>query len=77
MLFQELRQDIENVSSQIRDLHSKTSKKLTELGQTLPPESGEKLANVELLAEKTVSDLEDKESEHKRAKNIRYEFQVK
>ena len=74
---QELRHDIEICSSQIRELHSSTRKKLSDLNQTLPPDTGEKLANVELIAEKTLTDLEDKESEHKTAKNVRYEFQAR
>merc|ERR1712029_1107396 len=72
----DLRQDIETVSSQIRELHTSTRKKLTELGQSLPSDTADKLANVELLAEQKLTNLEDRESEHKRAKNIRYEFQV-
>jgi len=72
----ELRHDIEICSSQIRELHSTTRKKLSDLNQSLPPDTGDKLANVELIAEKTLTDLEDKESEHKTAKNVRYEFQV-
>ena len=74
---QELRHDIEICSSQIRELHSGTRNKLSELSQSLPPDTGDKLANVELMAEKTLADLEDKEAEHKRAKNVRYEFQVR
>ena len=74
---QELRHDIEICSSQIRELHSTTRKKLSDLNQSLPPDTGDKLANVELIAEKTLTDLEDKESEHKTAKNVRYEFQVR
>ena len=74
---QELRHDIEICSSQIRELHSGTRNKLSELSQSLPPDTGDKLANVELMAEKTLTDLEDKEAEHKRAKNVRYEFQVR
>ena len=73
---QELRQDIETVTSQIRELHSSTRRQLTELGQTLPPATGDKLAGVELVAEKTQAELEESEVEHKRARNIRYEFQV-
>merc|ERR1719282_1955807 len=72
----DLRQDIEAVSSQIRELHTSTRKKLTELGQSLPSDTADKLANIELLAEQKLTNLEDRESEHKRAKNIRYEFQV-
>lgn len=72
----ELRHDIEICSSQIRELHSTTRKKLSDLNQSLPPDTRDKLANVELIAEKTLTDLEDKESEHKTAKNVRYEFQV-
>ena len=75
--FQELRHDIEICSSQIRELHSSTRKKLSDLNQTLPPDTAERLANVELIAEKTLTDLEDKESEHKTAKNVRYEFQAR
>merc|ERR1712025_302079 len=72
----DLRQDIETVSSQIRELHTSTRKKLSELGQSLPSDTADKLANVELLAEQKLTNLEDRESEHKRAKNIRFEFQV-
>merc|ERR1719150_2177403 len=72
----ELRHDIEICSSQIRQLHSNTRTTLDELSHSLPPDTGDKLANVELMAEKTLTDLEDKESEHKTAKNVRYEFQV-
>merc|ERR1712012_849772 len=72
----DLRQDIETVSSQIRELHTGTRKKLSELGQSLPSDTADKLANVELVAEQKLANLEDRESEHKRAKNIRYEFQV-
>ena len=50
---------------------------MSDLNQTLPPDTGDKLANVELMAEKTLTDLEDKESEHKTAKNVRYEFQAR
>ena len=46
------------------------------LVQALPPDTGDKLASVELQAEKTAADLEDQETEHKKAKNVRYEFQV-
>ena len=72
-----MRQDIETVSSQIRELHTSTRKKLSELGQSLPSDTADKLANIELLAEQKITNLEDRESEHKRAKNIRYEFQVR
>jgi len=72
----ELRNDIEATSSTVRELHNTTRKKLTDLGQSLPPEVADKLANVELLAEKSLSDLEEYETEHKRAKNVRYDFQV-
>merc|ERR1712029_831769 len=72
----DLRQDIETVSSQIRELHTSTRKKLSELGQSLPSDTADKLANIELLAEQKITNLEDRESEHKRSKNIRYEFQV-
>ena len=64
------------MSSQVRELLSDTRRKLSDRGQSLPPDTGDKLSNVELLAEKTQADLEDQETEHKKAKNVRYEFQV-
>ena len=60
----------------MRELLTNTRRSLSELGQTLPPDTGDKLASVELQAEKTAADLEDQETEHKKAKNVRYEFQV-
>merc|ERR1719309_612887 len=72
----ELRSDIETCSSLSRELHHSTRKKLTDLGQSLPPDTGDKLANIELMAEKSLTDLEECESEHKRARNVRYDFQV-
>ena len=72
----ELRSDIETCSSLSRELHHTTRKKLTDLGQSLPPDTGDKLANIELMAEKSLTDLEECESEHKRARNVRYDFQV-
>ena len=75
-LDQDLRQDIEAVSTQVRELLTSTRRSLSELGQALPPDTGDKLASVELQAEKTAADLEDQETEHKKAKNVRYEFQV-
>ena len=47
------------------------------MNDSLPPDTVEKLTNVELLAEKTITDLDERESEHKKAKNVRYELQVK
>ena len=64
------------MSTQVRELLSSTRKSLTELGQALPPDTSDKLASVELQAEKTQAELEDIETEHKKAKNVRYEFQV-
>ena len=37
----------------------------------------EKLSTTELTAEKLVQQLEDMEAEHKRARTVRYEFQVR
>ena len=73
---QELRQEIESVSTQVRELLTSTRRTLSELGQALPPDTSDKLASVELQAEKTQAELEDTETEHKKAKNVRYEFQV-
>ena len=64
------------MSTQVRELLSSTRRTLTELGQALPPDTSDKLASVELQAEKTQAELEDIETEHKKAKNVRYEFQV-
>jgi len=72
----ELRSDIEACSSLARELHHTTRKKLSDLGQSLPPDTGDKLANIELMAEKSLTDLEECETEHKRARNVRYDFQV-
>jgi len=72
----ELRSDIETCSSLARELHLTTRKKLSDLGQSLPPDTGDKLANIELMAEKSLTDLEECETEHKRARNVRYDFQV-
>ena len=60
----------------MRELLTNTRRSLSELGQALPPDTSDKLASVELQAEKTAADLEDQETEHKKAKNVRYEFQV-
>ena len=60
----------------MRELLTNTRWSLSELGQALPPDTSDKLASVELQAEKTAADLEDQETEHKKAKNVRYEFQV-
>ena len=49
---------------------------MTDLGQMLPPSCQTQLSNTELTAEKLLQQLEELESEHKRAKTVRYEFQV-
>ena len=48
-----------------------------DLGQSLPPDTGAKLANLELGAEQAVASLGEAEQEHKRARTVRYDFQVK
>ena len=75
-LLQELRGDLEHCSAQVRELHSSSRRKQQELGQSLPPDTAAKLANTELMAEKALGELEESEKEHKRAKTVRYEFQV-
>ena len=47
-----------------------------DLGQSLPPDTGTKLANLELGAEQAVASLGEAEQEHKRARTVRYDFQV-
>ena len=47
-----------------------------DLGQSLPPDTGAKLANLELGAEQAVASLGEAEQEHKRARTVRYDFQV-
>ena len=48
-----------------------------DLGQSLPPDTGDKLANLELGAEQAVASLGEAEQEHKRARTVRYDFQVR
>ena len=48
-----------------------------DLGQSLPPDTGAKLAQLELGAEQCVAGLGEQEQEHKRARTVRYEFQVR
>ena len=47
-----------------------------DLGQSLPPDTGTTLANLELGAEQAVASLGEAEQEHKRARTVRYDFQV-
>jgi len=47
-----------------------------DLGQSLPPDTAAKLAGVELGAEQCVHSLAEVETEHKRARTVRYDFQV-
>ena len=73
---QELRGDIEAAASGARELHVSTRRKMGDLGQSLPPDTGTKLANLELGAEQAVASLGEAEQEHKRARTVRYDFQV-
>jgi len=75
-MLQELRSELEETCSAARELHATTRKQLSELGQLLPPDTQEKLSSTELTAEKLLGQLEDMEAEHKRARTVRYEFQV-
>jgi len=72
----ELRGDIEAAASGARELHVSTRRKMGDLGQSLPPDTGTKLANLELGAEQAVASLGEAEQEHKRARTVRYDFQV-
>ena len=74
--FQEVREDLEDACSCARELHSSTRKQLTELGQLLPQGTQEKLSKTELAAEQLLQQLEELEGQHKRARTVRYEFQV-
>ena len=69
LLLQVLREEGDKCSSCIRDLH------LSFRGKTLPRDTNEKLSSVELMTEKCLSVLTDKETEHKRSRNVRYQFQ--
>lgn len=73
---QSLRDELEETCTAARELHTQARKQLTELGQLLPQDTQQKLSSTELTAEKLLQQLEDMEGEHKRAKNVRYEFQV-
>ena len=73
---QELRGDIEAAATSARELHVSTRRKMGDLGQSLPPDTGAKLANLELGAEQAVASLGEAEQEHKRARTVRYDFQV-
>ena len=57
----------------MRELLSDTRRKLSDRGQSLPPDTGDKLSNVELLAEKTQADLEDYRCPHCQAKRFQQE----
>lgn len=74
---QDLRGDIESTATAARDLHLSTRRKMGDLGQSLPPDTGAKLASLELGAEQAVERLADAEQEHKRARTVRYDFQVR
>ena len=74
--FQSLRDELEETCSAARELHTTARKQLTELGQLLPADTQSKLSTTELTAEQLLQQLEDMEGEAKRAKNVRYEFQV-
>ena len=76
MIRQELRGDIEAAATNARELHVSTRRKMGDLGQSLPPDTGAKLANLELGAEQAVASLGEAEQEHKRARTVRYDFQV-
>jgi hypothetical protein len=73
---QELRGDIETAASAARELHLSTRRQMGDLGQALPPDTGAKLAGLELGAEQAVASLGEAEQEHKRARTVRYDFQV-
>ncbi|XP_023348458.1 myosin-6 [Eurytemora carolleeae] len=73
---EEIRGDLEDACSSARELHSSTRKQLTELGQLLPQGTQEKLSKTELAAEQLLQQLEELEGQHKRARTVRYEFQV-
>ena len=72
----QLREQLESACTAARQLHTTTRKQLADMGQMLPPSSQEQLSSTELTAEKLLQELEDLEGEHKRAKTVRYEFQV-
>ena len=72
----DLREQLETACSAARELHTTTRKQLSDMGQMLPPSCQTQLSNTELTAEKLLQQLEELESEHKRAKTVRYEFQV-
>ena len=46
------------------------------MGQTLPTDTANQLSNIELIAEKTASDIDEAEAELKKARTVRYDFQV-
>jgi DNA-binding HxlR family transcriptional regulator len=72
LMLQELREELENWGRQARELQTVSRRQVADL----PPDTQTRLTATELEAETLLTHLDQLEAEHKRAKTLRYEFQV-
>jgi len=72
---QDLNEKAQGFKKHLRLLADETTQRFAQLGQAKPAEVDRQVAILELLSEKVLAAMEDKETDAKRARTIRYEYQ--